>query len=160
MWMWSTLPYESIDSCMLLGSLVSASGMETCEPISHALVSTILAGKGQYHYSTPPLSLCRSGLGSYLLLCFNLSRLRALSHYMPCSRFSAQTLGMWPSSRTLPPPFCLPSGARGKGGRVPLLSTVGPGGRGLRARGFPAPPQKAFRFAKVHFWLRFNSTTT
>ena len=47
-----------------------------------------------------------------------------------------------------PPPFACPQAQRGKGGRVPLSSTVGPGGRGLRARGFPAPPRKPFASQK------------
>ena len=65
---------------------------------------------------------------------------------MPCSRFSAQTLGMWPSSRTLPPP--LPPAVRCRGGEGSSLFTVGPGGRGLRAPSFPAPPRKPFASQK------------
>ena len=126
--------------------LFCAHSLPRCEPISPALVSAILTGEGPVPLFCPTVSLWCSGPGSYLPFCFNLSRIRALSRYMPCSRFSAQTLGMWPSSRTLPPHFRLPSGAGG--GEGSSLFTVGPGGRGLRAPSFPAPPRKPFASQK------------
>eukprot|EP01045_Picozoa_sp_COSAG04_P016315 COSAG04_NODE_1350_length_7125_cov_2.893711_4_plen_154_part_00 len=83
----------------------------------------------------------------------SLSRIRALSRYMPCSRFSAQTLGMWPSSRTLPPPhFRLLSGAGGGGGGGGFLF-YSQSGQGAGAFGLSAsqPPPESLSLRKSAF---------